>query len=323
MNNYQPSGRRPERTPSAEPVSAGPPALTNAEAVLEGWNLLQLALAKTHAELPALLEQREACRDAVGCAQLENRNIEDARSRLADVERQYAEGTATRSAILGRLIGQRSALEAARASVDAARAEYAQHAVESFQERYRAAVRALQLLWQEGDALSVALRIEVPAPMPCRLTGVVRSAYGWVSGDARLERVPGGVIRALTSAVVIDPHAALYGRLLDRFEKAAGFISGVMAARQPKALLRDVRGFDPNGVYIVAKEFVCHIDARPFTPGMLVDAGLVGSAGTLQRLLAARMVRPLSSGSPSAGLPTIPPSVMPFDPPEPLAVPEV
>src|SRR4051812_2295134 len=112
LNMYRPTRKAfTPIIPASAPASA---PSSSTEDVLHDWDRLQSVLRTTHNQIPTLLAEKVVAESALGAATIDSDGVHHARQSLADVDRQHGEMTATRSAVLARMIAQKAALESAR-----------------------------------------------------------------------------------------------------------------------------------------------------------------------------------------------------------------
>jgi hypothetical protein len=296
MTTYTPKTRQPQA-----PALAGAlpkdlaDALTTAERVLGERDKLHGTLQRTHVRIPELLARKMTVQAELGRAEIEGKDTSAIREQRLTVESERLSAVAQREGSIGALLSQEPELTAARDTLNTARQPYIAGIVNAFSERYAAAVRQLQMLWQESDALAAALRSDVPAPLPVKVSGGPKFTP---MGIGCPEFDPIKVERDLgpdASPPPIDATAARIGATLDRLDGAFNFAAGIRSALRMQSQLSmrtTSRGFDPSpsAVYIVAESFVSHFDNLSFEPGTLVDVSLLGLV-TLQRLTSTKKLR--------------------------------
>ncbi len=171
--------------------------------VMGEFSRLRAVLETTHTQIPQLLARERAVSHELGLTE-----TEALRNQLADVTREREAAVRRRMAAVGALTELEGPLQAERLALEAQRQRYAAEAVRAFEARYAAAVSELQACWEAGRALGLALRCEVPMPLP---TKVVTSLDGVARG------VP---VRADVVAVTVDAEAARLGAKLDLVDGA-------------------------------------------------------------------------------------------------------
>jgi hypothetical protein len=273
-------------------------ALAAAESLLGERDRIHAVLVRTHTLIPELLSRREAARSALAQAEVGgNKDVSAIRQERLTVESERLSAVAQREGSIAALLDQESSLTEARDALVTAKDQYAAGAVAEFRVKYDAAVLALQTAWATGDALASALRFPVEMPLPIKMSGGRRET---VSETAFPTYDPIRVERDLgpdTGRPVIDAIAGRIGTILDKLENAIDFANGLRASirMQAQARMREtLRGWNPNGAYLVLRQFVCHNDALPFLQNQIIDASLLGLV-SLQRAVASKSVRLLES----------------------------
>jgi hypothetical protein len=264
--------------PKPKNSSPEPPA----DDALARFGRLREVLIATHTEIPRLLaRQRELDRE-LGLS--ENGEL---RQQLNETVAERENAARRRSAAIATILELGPALESERSRAAGALQAHAAEAIREFQTRYRSAVLALQTLWAEGEALSRALRSEVPVPLPVRVT------TSPISGVARAQ-----AIRADVGDVAVDPVAAKLAARLDAVVGALALCNGIRDVR-----VADVRHHrlaldrgtqtEFNGIYSVAMSFVCPMDGLEFPVGVLVDASLISHSGLARLMVGQHYVWPV------------------------------
>jgi hypothetical protein len=252
-----------------------PAAMPAADAGVMGeFDRLREILARTHTEIPQLLARQRTMERALGLNE-----TEALRKELQGVAAERESAARRRAAAIQAVLDLDAPLQAERAGLERSRQQYATHALAQFRERYSACVADLQALWEAGRALGLALRCEVPMPLP---TKVVTSLDGVARG------VP---VRADVVGVV-DDEAAQLGAKLDLLDGALAMVNAIRQSQtfdqhhHRLGLLRGA-GAEHSGVYRVLQPFQCLTDGLEFLPGQLVDSSLIG-AGMAHRLQVGR-----------------------------------
>ncbi|MGA7239433.1 MAG: hypothetical protein WBY44_27375, partial [Bryobacteraceae bacterium] len=155
-----------EKTPIGE--------LPEAVGVMQQFDALRAVLETTHTTIPQLLARQKTLERALGLNETES-----VKEQLAGVVAERESAARRRAAAIGALTELEGPLQAERAALERSRQQYATHALAQFRERYAACVADLQALWEAGRALGLALRCEVPMPLP---TKVVTSLDGVARG---------------------------------------------------------------------------------------------------------------------------------------------
>jgi hypothetical protein len=259
------SKTRPQIPISELPTDAG---------VMTQFDALRAVLETTHTQIPQLLARERTIGRALGLAE-----SEPVKGQLADVVAERESAARRRAAAIQAVLDLDAPLQAERAALERSRQAYAVHALAQFRDRYTACIADLQALWQTGLSLGLALRCEVPMPLPAK---VVTSLDGVARG------VP---VRADVVGVV-DDEAAQLGAKLDLLDGALAMVNAIRQSQtfdqhhHRLGLLRGT-GAEHSGTFRVLQEFNCLTDGLPFRAGDLVDDSLIG-AGMRHRLQTGR-----------------------------------
>jgi hypothetical protein len=248
--------------------------------VLQEFDRLHAVLTETHREIPALLAQERTIGHELGLAEGRGESGDGLRVQLEDVAQQRQAAIRRRAASIAAIVGMEPALQGERAAMERQRQEYAAEAVRAFGERYKAAVAALQGLWEEGRILAATLRTEVPMPLPVRVT------TSPVDGSTRAVPVRSG------DAAAVDAEAARLGAQLDQVDEALALCHAIrqgeeLERRHHRLAMDRGAATQCGGVYKVILQFRCMLDGLEFEPGQLVDHTLIGS-GMMHRLMTGR-----------------------------------
>jgi hypothetical protein len=252
------------------PIAALPEA-----GVMEEFSRLRAVLETTHAQIPQMLARQRTLERALGLAETES-----VKEQLADVVAEREAASRRRAAAIGSILDLDAALQSERAGLERQRQAFATHALAEFRARYSACVSDLQALWETARALGLALRCEVPTPLPVR----VRESP--VDGVSRAMPIRADV------AGVVDAEAAALGQQLDQIDGALAMVAAVRQSQvfdQSHHRLGLLRGTaqPASGVYRVIQPFRNLVDGCEFLPGQLIDSSLIGS-GMLHRLMAGK-----------------------------------
>jgi hypothetical protein len=287
---------------SADLPAATPPtdalieALNEAAEVLKERERLKAVLEQTHRDIPDLLQQRQQASANLGTAEVHNGDAGQARSLLSAIETDLGSSVRRRAAAIDGLMSQEQDLQDALSQVERERESYARPVVARFEERYRAAFEALQMLWQEGDELAKLLRAPVDMPLPVRITGAVKACF-IATADTKVERI----LPESAAPAVTDETATRMGGILDRLSAAIHYCQSLAAGRSRHVqTLTSNLPFSPEGLYKVRQSFNCSVSGLPFAAGTLVDCTLV-SVHELQRLVAVRRITLESAGTSGTG----------------------
>ena len=292
--NYIPAGRAGE--------SSLDRVLSDAEQTLAKRDKVFAVLEQSHHLIPELLRQRVEATDSLGAIEITGGDTSADRDRLADIESRRLAAIRQRGAAISQLVEQEPDLSAARDAVDRAREQHASAIVATFQQRYREAVEQLQRLWSEGDQLAVALRTSVAMPIPARITGIPAPAPEFLMSplpdvrEIKLTRIMGDSI----VPTPIDATAERLGRTLDGLDGAITFAASLrgLGQRIKTLTVPDSRDFNPQGVYIVTREFVCPVSQLRFEPGSMIDASLLDLV-FLRRSFVSKTIRLVSQSRPA------------------------
>ena len=279
----------------SKPTPKIPIAALPAEAdALTRFDQLHSTLSATHEEIPQLLAGAMTLRRQLGLAEAEGRDASALRESLAEAEGGRESAARKRAACIDAIMQLEPALQSERAGVEKRRQAYATHALAQFRERYDGLVSELQGLWETGRALGIALRCEVPMPLPVKLM------TSPVDGVARAMPVRSG------DAPPLDEEAQQLGEALDRVDGALSLCnairqSAVLEDRHSRlATSRSMGAGEYGGLYKVLAPFQCQVDGLEFLPGQLLDGSLI-SAGMAHRLMAGRRyIAPLNLESAAA-----------------------
>ena len=247
--------------------------------VLTRFGVLREVLAATHTQIPQLLARERTIGRALGLAETES-----VKEQLADAVRERESAARRRAAAIQAVLDLDAPLQAERAALERSRQAYAVHALAAFQERYKDAVANLQACWAAGAALGLALRTEVPMPLPVR----VRES---LDGTSRAMPIRADV------AGVVDDEAARLGGKLDQIDGALAMVNAIRQSAlfdQHTHRLGLLRGTsaEHSGVYRVLQPFQCLTDGLEFQPGQLIDSSLVGSGMAHRLQVGRRFIEP-------------------------------
>jgi hypothetical protein len=267
-------------------------ALTTAERVLAERDKLHGTLQRTHVRIPELLARKMTVQAELGRAEIEGKDTSAIREQRLTIESERLSAVAQREGSIQALLDQEGSLTAARDTLDVARQPYNADALRAFNARYVAGVAQLQRLWQEADALSGALRVEVAVPLPVKISG---GPVPTVCGTGFPEYVPIKVERDLgpvTAPPAIDPAAKRTGACLDGLGAAINFSAGLRESlsRQRTGRPFDGKPIDFTATYRTVQPIRCLFDGLEFAPNTLVDVSLLGPI-PLSRHLATKGIR--------------------------------
>jgi hypothetical protein len=263
------------------------PATVEAETLRE-FTQLREGLSLTHSQIPALLANAASLRRQLGLAEAQGQDAAVLRESLTTTESGREGAARRRSAVLDRIMALEPALMAERAEAEKQQQAHAITAVAEFRRRYDGLVGQLQQMWKQGEALSRALRVPIPMPIPAKVITSV------VDGVARLAPIQSNA----DAAPVLDAEAERLAARLDVINAALSLCNAIRQSRlldQREYRLGIERGMQTGagGVFVVKQPFLCMLDGLVFEPGMLVDAGLVGLASIARLQKGRKFIMPV------------------------------
>jgi hypothetical protein len=269
---------------------------TNDENVMARFGKLRDVLTETHSRIPSLLQSELDLALALGKAEAYGHSGDGLRAQLKQSGDSRQTAVRRRRAAAAAILELEAELEAGREKVQQELAARAAVAIGEFGQRYRAAVSALESLWQEGAQLAAVLRLSGPIHMPVPARPVI-------SWDGSLKMTP--VLSGDASPSSIDAEAARIGAQLDLYDESLQLVSGIKRSREidSKHFALSARRGTPAecpGLFRCLQPVTCLLDGLDFAPSTLIDAALVGH-GNLARLVSSiRFVRRLEEGTPAA-----------------------
>jgi hypothetical protein len=258
-----------------------------AEDALTRFQQFDAVLRETHQTISDALRQEQGLVGELGRAEIVGGDVGELRRQLDAVTGTRAVAVRRRSSAADCVVELEGELRAGRAVAESARQAHAAEAVREFQGRYHAAVSALQMLWNEGEALARIIKAQVPMPVPARMV------VSPIDGTSRVLPLRSGDVVG-----PLDAEAVRLSERLDQFDAALGRVAGIRQSREIDArhfqLAANRRTpMEYLGSYRVVREITSLTDGLAFAPGELVDRTLIGD-GSLARLVEhGRFVRPV------------------------------
>jgi hypothetical protein len=243
-------------------------AIDRAESLLEARATITKHLTEQTAALPTLLRAKIDAESNVARAQTgalldecTDVDVEQAQAALDAAMLDYRSASGVRSSLRARLLdpSAEAALIACKQDIQTLKPDYVQQTADVFTAEYEAASKLFARTLAKGQALSQALRVDIPMAMPAVATAVSMDTPGHDMGDtSRLGTVLDGLNSALTQIVS------------DRQQ-----VQRESSRRQP---------FATGCVWELVKPYA------PFIAGMWIEAPLISEA-VLEKLFMAKIVR--------------------------------
>jgi hypothetical protein len=269
----------PSKTKNSEPA-----AVTG---VLVEFGRLREVLAMTHSEIPALLARERSIAHELGLGETETLP-----QQLADITTARESAARRRASVLDAVLAMETSLQSERGTLERERQRLGVAALAQFRLRYESCVAALKACWEEGRALAVALRCEVPMALPVK---VVTSP---VDSVARAQPI-------LASDAVpptVDPALSALAAEIDQVDGALALCNAIrqsaeLEKRHHRLAVDRGAAVEYGGLFRVLATFRCQTDGLEFQPGELLDGSLIGG-GIAHRLQAGkRYIEPVGMGA--------------------------